>query len=49
MNNRRFLPFIIVGIIALFVLMGVSSSIFFTVNATQRAVIFYKFGEGLNT
>jgi regulator of protease activity HflC (stomatin/prohibitin superfamily) len=48
MNNRRFLPFIIVGIIALFVLMGVSSSIFFTVNATQRAVIFYKFGEGLN-
>jgi regulator of protease activity HflC (stomatin/prohibitin superfamily) len=48
MNNRRFLPFIIVGIIALFVLMGLSSSIFYTVNATQRAVIFYKFGEGLN-
>jgi regulator of protease activity HflC (stomatin/prohibitin superfamily) len=48
MNNRRILPFIIVGIIALFVLMGLSSSIFYTVNATQRAVIFYKFGEGLN-
>jgi regulator of protease activity HflC (stomatin/prohibitin superfamily) len=48
MNNRRILPFIIVGVIALFVLMGLSSSIFYTVNATQRAVIFYKFGEGLN-
>lgn len=48
MNNRRLLPFIIVGVIALFVLMGLSSSIFYTVNATQRAVIFYKFGEGLN-
>lgn len=48
MNNRRFLPFIIVGVIALFVLMGISSSIFYSVNATQRAVIFYKFGQGLN-
>lgn len=48
MNNRRILPFIIVGVIALFVLLGLSSSIFYTVNATQRAVIFYKFGEGLN-
>jgi regulator of protease activity HflC (stomatin/prohibitin superfamily) len=48
MNNRRFLPFIIFGVIALFVLMGVSSSIFYTINPTQRAVIFYKFGEGLN-
>jgi regulator of protease activity HflC (stomatin/prohibitin superfamily) len=48
MNNRKILPFIIVGVIALFVLLGLSSSIFYTVNATQRAVIFYKFGEGLN-
>lgn len=48
MNNRRLLPFIIVGIIALFVLMGISSSLFYTVNATQRAVIFYKFGAGLD-
>jgi regulator of protease activity HflC (stomatin/prohibitin superfamily) len=45
MNNRRFLPFIILGVIALFVLMGISSSIFYTINATQRAVIFYKFSE----
>jgi len=48
MNNRRILPFIIFGVIALFVLMGVSSSIFYTINATQRAVIFYKFGGGLD-
>jgi regulator of protease activity HflC (stomatin/prohibitin superfamily) len=48
MNNRKLLPFIILGVIILFVLMGVSSSIFYTINATQRAVIFYKFGEGLD-
>lgn len=48
MNNRKFLPFIIIGVIALFVLMGVSSSIFYTINATQRAVVFYKFGQGLD-
>jgi regulator of protease activity HflC (stomatin/prohibitin superfamily) len=48
MNNRRFLPFIILGVIALFVLMGISSSIFYTINATQRAVVFYKFGQGLD-
>ena len=38
MNNRRMLPLIILGVIALFVLMGLSSSIFYTVNATQRAI-----------
>ena len=48
MNNRRLIPFIILGIIALFVLFGLSSSIFFTINATERAVIFYKFGNGLD-
>lgn len=48
MNNRRMLPLIIVGVIALFVLMGLSSSIFYSVNATQRAVVFYKFGSGLD-
>lgn len=48
MNNKRLLPLIILGIIALFVLMGISSSLFYTINATQRAVIFYKFGQGLD-
>lgn len=47
MNNRK-LPFIIAGVIALFVIMAISSSLFFTINATQRAVIFYKFGDGLD-
>jgi regulator of protease activity HflC (stomatin/prohibitin superfamily) len=48
MNNRRLLPFIVVGVIALFVIAGISSSLFYTINATQRAVIFYKFGAGLD-
>lgn len=47
MNNRRLLPLIILGVIVLFILMGLSSSIFYSVNATQRAVVFYKFGTGL--
>ncbi len=47
MNNRRLLPLIIIGVIVLFILMGLSSSIFYNVNATQRAVVFYKFGAGL--
>lgn len=47
MNNRRMLPLIVVAVIALFVLLGLSSSIFYSVNATQRAVVFYKFGAGL--
>ncbi len=47
MNNRRFLPFIVIGVIALFIIGAVSSSLFFTVEAGQRAVIFKKFGIGL--
>lgn len=48
MNNKRIIPFIVLGVIALFVLAGISSSLFYTINATQRAVIFYKFGNGLD-
>ena len=49
MNNRRLVPMIIVGVILLFVVMAISSSLFYTINATQRAVIFYKFSaEGLD-
>jgi regulator of protease activity HflC (stomatin/prohibitin superfamily) len=48
MNNRRFLPFIILGVIALFVLMGLSSSIFYKLGPSERAVIFYPFGKGLD-
>ena len=48
MNNRRFLPYIILGIIALFIVMGISSSIFYTIGPSERAIIFYKFGVGLD-
>lgn len=47
MNNKRFLPFIILAVIALFVLLGLSSSIFYKVGPSERAVIFYPFGKGL--
>ena len=47
MNNRR-LPIIILGIIAFIVLMTLSSSLFYTISATERAIIFYPFGSGLD-
>ena len=47
MNNRK-LPFIILGIIAVIVVMALSSSLFFKVSATERAVVFYPFGKGLD-
>src|SRR6185503_6436353 len=47
MNNRR-LPLIILGIIAFIVLMALSSSLFFTISATERAIMFYPFGKGLD-
>jgi regulator of protease activity HflC (stomatin/prohibitin superfamily) len=48
MNNRKFLPFIILGVIALFIMFGLSSSIFYKINAQERAVMFYPFGIGLD-
>jgi regulator of protease activity HflC (stomatin/prohibitin superfamily) len=48
MKGNRLLPFIILGVIALFVVAGISSSLFYTVQADERAVIFYKFGSGLD-
>lgn len=48
MNNRKLLPFIILGVIALFILAGLSSSIFYKIGPSERAVIFYPFGEGLD-
>jgi regulator of protease activity HflC (stomatin/prohibitin superfamily) len=47
MNNRR-LPLIILGVIGIIVLMAISSSLFFTVQPNERAVIFYPFGKGLD-
>lgn len=47
MNNRK-LPFIILGVIAFIVLFALSSSLFYTIQATERAIIFYPFGRGLD-
>jgi regulator of protease activity HflC (stomatin/prohibitin superfamily) len=48
MNNRRLLPFIVLAVIALFILAGLSSSIFYKIGPYERAVIFYPFGDGLD-
>jgi regulator of protease activity HflC (stomatin/prohibitin superfamily) len=48
MNNRRLLPLIILGVIAFFVILGLSSSLFYTIATSERAIIFYKFGSGLD-
>lgn len=47
MNNRR-LPFIILAIVAFIVILALSSSLFYTISATERAVLFYPFGRGLD-
>lgn len=47
MNNKR-LPIIIFGVIAFIVVLTLSSSLFYTIEATERAVIFYPFGRGLD-
>lgn len=48
MDNRRLLPFIIIGFFILIAVFSLSSSIFYTVDAGERAVVFYKFGGGLD-
>jgi Membrane protease subunits, stomatin/prohibitin homologs len=47
MNNRR-LPLIVLGVIAFIVVMALSNSLFYTIQATERAIIFYPFGKGLD-
>lgn len=47
MNNRR-LPLIILAIVAVIIVMAISSSLFYDISATERAVIFYPFGKGLD-
>ncbi|MEJ0034249.1 MAG: prohibitin family protein [Bacteroidota bacterium] len=44
MNNRR-LPIIIVTVIAVIVLMAVSSSLFYTIGATEKGVMFHPLGS----
>ncbi len=48
MNNQKLLPLVIVALIAIIAVFSLSSSIFYTVEAGERAVIFYKFSGGLD-
>ena len=48
MDNRKFLPFIAIFAVGLFVIISLSSSLFYTIGPAERAVIFYKFGQGLD-
>ena len=48
MDNRRLLPIIVISTIALIVVIGLSSSIFYTIRANERAVLFKKFNGGLD-
>jgi regulator of protease activity HflC (stomatin/prohibitin superfamily) len=47
MSNRR-LPLIIAGVIAFIVVLAISSSLFYTIQASERAIVFYPFGKGLD-
>jgi regulator of protease activity HflC (stomatin/prohibitin superfamily) len=44
MNNRR-VPIIVLTVIAVIILIAISSSLFFTVGATERAIMFYPLSE----
>jgi regulator of protease activity HflC (stomatin/prohibitin superfamily) len=44
MQNRR-LPFIVLGVIAFIIVMALSSSLFYTVQSNERAVMFYPFAD----
>lgn len=48
MDNRKFLPVIVIGIIALIIIVALSSSVFYTIQANERAVLFKKFSGGLD-
>jgi regulator of protease activity HflC (stomatin/prohibitin superfamily) len=47
MQNRR-LPLIVLGVVAFIVVLALSNSLFYTIEATERAIIFYPFGKGLD-
>jgi len=47
MNNRR-LPLIVLAVVAVIVVLALSSSLFYTIQASERAIIFYPFGNGLD-
>jgi len=48
MDNRKYLPLIIIGLFLFIAVVYLSSSIFLTINAGERGVLFRKFGGGLD-
>ncbi len=48
MDRRKFLPFIILGVIGLFVILALSNSIFLTIQPGHKGVLFKRFGGGLD-
>jgi len=48
MDNRKYLPLLLILGASLLVLFSISNSIFFTIQATERAVMFRKFSGGLD-
>lgn len=48
MDNRKYLPIILVVVAALVIILSLSNSIFYTVQAGERAVMFRKFSGGLD-
>ena len=48
MDNRKFLPILLIGGIALIVIVALSNSIFLTIQAGEAGVIFRKFSGGLD-
>lgn len=48
MDNRKFLPFIITGIVAIIVVLYLSSEIFITIKAGERGVLYKRFQGGID-
>jgi hypothetical protein len=46
MDNRKFLPFIIIGVLALTVVLYLSSEIFITIKSGERGVLYKRFDGG---
>ncbi|MEP3388683.1 MAG: prohibitin family protein [Reichenbachiella sp.] len=41
MDNRKFLPLLVIAAFALFIVVGLSSSLFYKISPAERAVVFY--------
>jgi len=48
MDNKKYLPYLVVGGIMLLLIVFLSNSIFFTIQAGEAGVLFKKFGGGLD-